>query len=87
MKLKKTMLATLAVLATTGAATAQGMEGHQFGYNPMIAVNTSSGSVDSEVRVERRPVHGALRAGDELNDQVTIYPSTPKGLSNSNSPR
>ncbi len=80
MKLNLTVSAL--VLALAGTATfAQGMEGHQIGYNDesQSASTFSTRSGEQLVIIETRDTFeaGNLRAEEADDVTVTVYPSTP----------
>ncbi|MEX3314590.1 tryptophan synthase subunit beta [Sulfitobacter sp. PS-8MA] len=74
--MKKTLTATALIIATaSSAAFAQGMEGHQIGYNDkpvdIISYSTRSEAVDPQTL--ETFTAGMLRAEDQSDVTVTVF--------------
>ncbi|MEX3314589.1 tryptophan synthase subunit beta [Sulfitobacter sp. PS-8MA] len=88
--MKKTLTATALILATAGsAAFAQGMEGHQIGYNDKAdnGVSYSSRSEAVDAQVLATVTNGTLRAEDTSDVTVTVFPTAQSDTSVNRFPR
>ena len=76
--MKKTLATTALILATAGsAAFAQGMEGHQIGYNdkPDNGVSYSSRSEAVDLQKIETFKKGTFRAEDQREVTITVFPT------------
>ncbi|NUH65064.1 tryptophan synthase subunit beta [Sulfitobacter sp. S0837] len=88
--MKKTLTATALILATAGsAAFAQGMEGHQIGYNDKsdngVSYSSRSDAVDAQTIATF--TKGTLRAEDTSDVTVTVFPTAQSDESVDRFPR
>ncbi len=88
--MKKTLTVAALILATAGtAAFAQGMEGHQIGYNDKpdngVSYSSRSEAVDAE-KLETFKA-GTFRAEDLTDVTITVLPTTLDRESINRSPR
>ncbi len=90
MKLQLTTTALLLALVGT-ASVAQGIEGHQTGYNdrPSSEVTFSSKGDNTGIVIEQRKVQGdfSWRDEDKVDGTVTIYQSPEEDLKDGRIPR
>ncbi|NUH65065.1 tryptophan synthase subunit beta [Sulfitobacter sp. S0837] len=90
--MKKTLTTTALILATAGtAAFAQGMEGHQIGYNDKAADEAiySSRSVDDQELKLQRDVflRGQFRSDTDKTQVITVFPTPVENLEDGDFPR
>jgi len=90
--MKTTLVTTALILATAGsAAFAQGMEGHQIGYNDKAAneaIYSSRSLNDQDLKLERDVfLRGQFRTDVDENQVITVFPTQDENLDDGAFPR